>query len=144
MIDPSMVEVVTVDERYPTVEALQRKVVELESNLKTATDNWDYVRKNLSETRSQIAQLETYVKENHEYIADEVIEEITNIFGFSLTHEYDVTITVRWSGTVVAPIDYDMDDLSDALNISLDTAWQSSDIEVDVSEDDTDIEWSQS
>jgi len=128
----------------PTYEELQSKVISLESNLKSMTDNWEYARDRLRKRDNQVSDLESFLKENHSYMDSDHVEEIAGFFGIALERDYDVTITVVFSGTVSAPMGYDMDDLENDIQTSIENAYYgNSSITVDVSEDSVDIEWTE-
>ena len=147
MIDPSFG---TLTE-YPTVEKLEYKVLELNteinrlnSELEIATGDRDFWRDKYNARMNQIDSLEAYIKENFDYIDENVSQEIVDIFGFNITKDYDVTITVTFSGTVSVPLNYDMDNLENDLNASLESHYYSADVEADFSEDRMEIDWSES
>ena len=139
MIDPSF-DAVTVTPYPPT--PLEEKVADLEKQLKSATDNWEYARDRLQSRDRQVNELEDFLKSNHSDMDSEHVEEIAGIFGISLTVDYDVTINVTLSGTVTVPLDYDMDDLENDIQISVENGYYgNSDVDIDVSEDHMDIDW---
>lgn len=141
MIDPSF-DTATITPYPPT--PLEEKVADLEKQLKSMTDNYEYVRERLRKRDNQVDDLESFLKENHSAMDSDHVEEIAGIFGISLEKEYDVTITVTFSGTVSAPMDFDMDDLENEIQASIDTTYYSnSSITVDVSEDGMDIDWTE-
>jgi hypothetical protein len=67
------------------------------------------------------------------------VEEIAHIFNFTMTKTYDVTITVRFSGTVEVPLGYDIDNLENQLSASIDS-YYASDVELDLMEDQMEID----
>lgn len=147
MIDPSFG---TLTE-YPTVEKLEYKVLELNteinrlnSELEIATGDRDFWRDKYNARMTQIDSLEAYIKENFDYIDENVSQEIVDIFGFNITKDYDVTITVTFSGTVSVPLNYDMDNLENDLSANLESHYYSADVEADFSEDRMEIDWSES
>lgn len=146
MIDPSM-DTLT---EYPTVEKLEYKVLELNteinrlnSELEGATGDRDFWRDKYNARMTQIDSLEAYIKENFDYIDENVSQEIVDIFGFNITKDYDVTITVTFSGTVSVPLNYDMDNLENDLSASLEATYYS-DVESDFMEDRMEIDWTES
>jgi hypothetical protein len=59
-----------------------------------------------------------------------------------LERDYDVTITVTFSGIVSAPYDYDMDDLENDIQATLETHYYGNNsVTVDVSEDSMEIHY---
>jgi hypothetical protein len=91
-----------------------------------------------------IDNLEQYVKEQYDYIDEEISQSLVDIFGLSISKDYDVTVTVTFSGTVSVPLNYDMDSLENDLTASLESHYYSADIEADFSEDRMEIDWSES
>jgi hypothetical protein len=147
MIDPSMTDI---HPYPPTMQELEYKVLELNteinrlnSELEIATGDRDFWRDKYNARMTQIDTLEAYIKEQFDYIDEEVSQSIVDIFGFNITRDYDVTVTVTFSGTVSVPLNYDMDNLENDLNASLDSSFYA-DIEADFSEDRMEIDWSES
>ena len=138
MIDPSMAAALT---PYPLT-PLEEKVADLEKQLQQKTQNYDFVRDQLTIVRNQVAELENFLKANHSDMNDSHVEEIASIFNIQLEREYFVTITATFSGTVTAPIDYEMDDLENDLQATIDTHYYgNSSVYVDLSEDSMEIDW---
>lgn len=147
MIDPSMTDI---HPYPPTMQELELRVIELNteinrlnSELEGATGDRDFWRDKYNARMTQIDSLEAYIKENFDYIDENVSQEIVDIFAFEITKDYDVTITVTFSGTVSAPLNFDMDDLENHLNASLDASYYG-DVEADFSEDRMEIDWTES
>ena len=147
MIDPSMTDI---HPYPPTMQELEYKVIELNteinritSELEIATGDRDFWRDKYNARMSQIDSLEAYIKDQFDYIDEEVSQSIVDIFGFQITKDYDVTITVTFSGTVTVPLNYDIDSLENDLNASLDASYYG-DVEADFSEDRMEIDWSES
>ena len=143
MIDPSMDTMVT---PYPmTMQELEVKYRELEQALQRRTEDWEFVRQELTTARTQVYELEDYLKANYSDMDESHAEQIAAIFNIKLEREYFVTITATFSGTVSAPIDYDMDDLENDLQATIDTHhYGNSDVYVDLSEDRMEIDWQES
>ena len=142
MIDPSF-DTVTVDERYPTVEALQRKVDDLENKLSLKTQQWEFAGEALRNHAAQIARFEEALKHNEWDFDSDTLESLADFFDIELEREYDVTITVRWSGTVTAPMNFDMDDIENYLDIRIDTDYRTSDATIDLYQDDFEIDYTE-
>ena len=147
MIDPSMG---TLTE-YPTVEKLEQKVAELETDINRLNsevialrDDREFWREKYNARMAQIDNLQEYVKENFDYIDENVSQELVDIFGLEITRDYDVTVTVTFSGTVSVPMNYDMEGLENDLSASLESHYYSADVEADFSEDRMEIDWSES
>lgn len=146
MIDPSFdtVEISPEADLRLKVLDLEQKIVDLTNKAAAATDNWEYARDRLQKRDRQVAELEDFLKSNHSYMDESHVEEIAGIFGISLTVDYDVTITVTFSGTISAPMDYDMDDLENDIQAELTNSYYGNkDIDIDVSEDGMDINWTE-
>jgi nitrate/nitrite-specific signal transduction histidine kinase len=143
MIDPSFDTMVT---PYPmTMQELEVKYRELEQALQRKTQDWEFVRQELTTARTQVYELEDYLKANYSDMDESHAEQIAAIFNIKLEREYFVTITATFSGTVTAPIDYDLDDLENDLQATIDTHhYGNSDVYVDLSEDRMEIDWQES
>jgi hypothetical protein len=147
MIDPSMTDIhpfpPTMQELERTVEDLHIEInrlnIEIE-NLKTESAYW---RDRYNTRGGQIENLESYIKENFDYIDENVVQELVDIFALEISRDYDVEVTVKFSGTVSAPLNFDMDDLENHLNASLEVSYYA-DVEADFSEDNMEIDWSDS
>jgi hypothetical protein len=103
----------------------------------------DYWRGQTNNRQAQIDGLEMYLKENFDYIDENVTQELVDIFSLTITKDYEVEITVKFSGTVSAPLNFDMDDLENHLNASLEASYYG-DVEADFSEDHMEIDWTES
>ena len=162
MIDPSMdtVEItpeaeakltmmdlmqIQIDNLTTALEQEREKIVDLTNKAAAATDNWEYARDRLQSRDRQVYELEDFLKSNHSDMDESHVEEIAGIFGISLTVDYDVTINVTLSGTVTVPMDYDMDDLENDIQIRVENGYYgNSAVDIDVSEDHMDIDWEES
>jgi hypothetical protein len=147
MIDPSMTDI---HPYPPTMQELELRVIELNTEINRLTSeiealqsDRDYWRGQTNNRQAQIDGLESYLKENFDYIDENVTQELVDIFSLTITKDYDVEITVKFSGTVSAPLNFDMDDLENHLNASLDASYYG-DVEADFSEDHMEIDWSES
>jgi chromosome segregation ATPase len=147
MIDPSMT---NIHPYPPTMQELELRVIELNteinrlnSELENITADRDFWRGKAHEKQSMIDNLEEYIKDQFDYIDENISQSIVDIFGFNITKDYDVTITVTFSGVVTAPLNFDMDDLENHLNASLDASYYG-DVEADFSEDRMEIDWTES
>ena len=147
MIDPSMTNI----HLYPpTMQELELRVIELNTEINRLTSeiealqsDRDYWRGQTNNRQAQIDGLESYLKENFDYIDENVTQELVDIFSLTITKDYEVEITVKFSGTVSAPLNFDMDDLENHLNASLDASYYG-DVEADFSEDHMEIDWTES
>ncbi len=145
MIDPSFVDIT--DEELssltpysPTIQELEDKVAGLEKQLNIAKSNHEFNTKRLCHRDAQVGQLEDWLKENFDYIDADHANTLVEMFDLSITQDYEVIITARFSGIVSVPLGYDIDELENDLSISLDTHhYGNSDVVFDVSEDGVDI-----
>ena len=141
MIDPSF-DTAQVATPFTTTDLMQIQMDNLQKSLAQKTQNWEFVRQELTAVRNQVAELEDYLKANYSDMDESHVEQIASIFGIQLEREYFVTITATFSGTVTAPIDYDMDDLENDLQATIDTHhYGNSSVYVDLSEDRMEIDW---
>jgi hypothetical protein len=122
---------------------LNTEINRLTSEIEALQSDRDYWRGQTNNRQAQIDGLESYLKENFDYIDENVTQELVDIFSLTITRDYDVEITVTFSGTVSVPLNYDMDNLENDLNASLEATYYS-DIESDFSEDRMDIDWTES
>ena len=140
MIDPSMTDIHPFP---PTMQELERKYRDLEKQLASMEADRNFWQGKAHEKQSMIDNLEEYIKDQFDYIDENISQSIVDIFGFNITRDYDVTVTVTFSGTVSVPLNYDMDNLENDLNASLDASYYG-DVEADFSEDRMEIDWSES
>jgi outer membrane murein-binding lipoprotein Lpp len=140
MIDPSMTDIHPFP---PTMQELETKIDQLNNALASMTADRDFWQGKAHERQLMIDNLEEYVKDQYDYIDENISQSLVDIFGLTITKDYDVEITVTFSGTVSVPLNYDMDNLENDLNASLEATYYS-DIESDFSEDRMDIDWTES
>ena len=146
MIDPSF-DTLTPEQIHPfppTMQELEQKYRDLEKKLADVESDRDYWRGQTNNRQAQIDGLEEYLKENFDYIDENVVQSLVDIFSLTITKDYDVTVTVTFSGTVSVPLNYDMDNLENDLNASLESHYYSADVEADFMEDRMEIDWSES
>jgi hypothetical protein len=146
MIDPSFdtQPVETVPPFPPTMQELETKIDQLSNALASMTADRDFWQSRAHDRQMMIDNLEQYVKEQYDYIDEEISQSLVDIFGLSISKDYDVTVTVTFSGTVSVPLNYDMDNLENDLSASLESHYYSADVEADFSEDRMEIDWSES
>ena len=150
MIDPSFVDIT--DEELssltpysPTMQELQERIADLEKQLSMKTQQWEFAGASLQKRVAQVEQLEDWLKENFDYIDSDHANTLVEMFDLSITQDYEVTITARFTGIVSVPLGYDIDELENDLSVSLDTHhYGNSDVVFDVSEDGIDIVWTDS
>ena len=152
MIDPSFVDIT--DEELaqgnpfitpypPTVKELEEKVADLENKLRYANEHWEIARQRIQTFTNQINNFENALKHNEWDFDSDTLESLADFFSIELNREYDVTITVRWSGTVTAPMNFDMDEIENYLDIRIDTDYRTSDATVDLYQDDFEVDWTE-
>jgi chromosome segregation ATPase len=134
----------------PTMQDLERAVVDLtteinrlNSEVEALQSDREFWRGKANERMLMIDNLEEWLKEQQNYIDEEFIQSLVDIFGLELTQDYDVQVTVTFSGTVTAPLGYDMDELENALEARLDASYYAGDLVVDFMEDSMDIDWTE-
>ena len=148
MIDPSFVditdeELATPSPYPPTMQELEIKVADLENKLQFANEHWEIARQRIQTFTNQINSFESALKDNEWDFDQDTLESLADFFGIELNREYDVTITVRFSGTVTAPMNFDMDDIENYLDIRIDTDYRTSDLTVDLYQDDFDLDYTE-
>lgn len=121
---------------------LQDKIVDLEKRLDTANSNWEFSRTRIMEYVNKVESLETFIKDNHSFMDEDHVTAICEIFDIVLSQDYDVTVTVTFSGTVSVPLGYDMDNLENDLRAELSSTY-GNDVEADLYEDSMDIDYSE-
>ena len=127
----------------PTYAEMKAKVDDLEKQLEQkTTDHQFVVERNQTLTR-QINSFEGALKNNEWDFDSDTLESLADFFDIELQREFDVTITVRWSGTVTAPMNFDIDDLENYLDIRIDTDYRTSDATVDLYQDDFEVDWTE-
>ena len=141
MIDPSF-DTATVSTYPPTMEDLEKSLSEAADKIVSLEKTIEYYKDHYTKHVMNIGALEDYIKENHDYIDADVIENLVDIFGFTITKDYEVEITVKFSGTITAPLDFDMDELENALTAEIAISYYS-DLEGDISEDSMEIDWTE-
>ena len=141
MIDPSF-DTVTVDERYPTVEALQQKVADLENKLSFKTQSWEFASEQVRKYAAQVDSFEQELKANPWDFDGETLNDLARFFDITLEREYMVEVNVKFSGSVTVPMDYDIDDLENDLSAELTQSYYAnSSVTVDFMEEDMEISY---
>ena len=146
MIDPSFVDIA--DEElssltpYPTVEKLEQKVADLENKLSSKTQQWEYASTQLQRRVAQIDAFEEALKFNGWDFDSATLDDLAGYFDITLQREYMVEITVRFSGNVTVPMDYDIDDLENELQADLSKQYYGNhSVELDFMEDGMEISY---
>ena len=143
MIDPSFDTAPVTMTEYVTVEGLETKVDQLNNALASMTADRDFWQARAHDRQMMIDNLESYVKEQYDYIDEEISQSLVDIFGLEISKDYDMTVTVTFSGTVSVPLNYDMDDLESSLDARLEFSYYA-DGTADFVEDKMEIDWSES
>jgi len=144
MIDPSFDgEVATITPHPPTMQELEVKIDQLNNALASMTADRDFWQARAHDRQMMIDNLEQYVKDNFDYIDEDVSQRIVEIFDLEITKEYDVQVTVTFTGTVAAPLNFDMDNLENELEPNLGVSFYADGIQVDFMEDRVEVEWSE-
>ncbi len=126
----------------PTIQELQQRITDLETTLAKITIDRDFWQGKAHERMAMIDSLEEWLKDQFNYIDENITQSLVDIFGLEIKKEYDVQVTVTFSGVVTAPLGYDMDDLAESLDARLDASYFG-DLEADFSEDNIDIDWTE-
>ena len=142
MIDPSFADTIT--PYPPTMQELEQRVAMLTNELAAMENDRNFWQGKAHERMLMIDNLEEWLREQYNYIDEEFVQSLVDIFGLTITKEYDVEVTITYSGTVTAPLGYDMDELENALEARLDSSYYAGDIIVDFSEDSMNIDWRES
>ena len=143
MIDPSFDgEVATITPYPPTIQELETKVADLEKQLQFMENDRNFWQEKARDRIRMIDNLEEWLKEQHQYLDEDTVQSLVDIFGIELTQEYDVQVTVTFSGTVSVPLNFDMDDLENSLDARLEFSYYA-DGTADFMEDQMDIDWTE-
>jgi hypothetical protein len=141
MIDPSF-DTAVIAPHPLTMKELEDKYRDLENKLSLKTQSWEYVSTQLQRRVAQIEAFENELKHNSWDFDYSTLSDLASYFDIMLDREYGVTITVTFSGTVSVPMDYDMDDLENDLQASIDTHhYGNSDVVIDFMEDSMEIDY---
>ena len=145
MIDPSF------DTNTPTMESvenfltrneLEAKVADLENKLSLKTQQWEYAGEQVRKYAAQVDSFEEALKFNGWDFDSATLEDLAGYFDITLQREYMVEITVRFSGNVTVPMDYDIDDLENDLNADISKGYYSNhSVEIDFMEDGMEISY---
>ena len=138
MIDPSFD---TVVHPYPpTMQELEVKYRDLENKLDMKTQQWEYAGGELRKRIAQIESFEDALKNNGWDFDSATLEDLAGYFDIVLQREYMVEITVRFSGNVTVPMDYDIDYLENELNADISKGYYSNhSVEIDFTEEGMEI-----
>jgi hypothetical protein len=108
------------------MQELERKIVDMQANIDTLESKlWDmtasmeYHRLDATRYSNYINSFENALKENSWDFDAETMNDLASYFDINLEREYTVDITVRFSGTVTVPRDYDIDYLENDVVASI-------------------------
>ena len=140
MIDPSFD---TVVHPYPpTMKELEERYRDLEQALARKTEQWEVASSQLQKRVAQIESFEEALKFNGWDFDSATLEDLAGYFDIVLQREYMVEITVRFSGNVTVPMDYDIDDLENELSAEITKSYYGdANVEVDFMEDGMEISY---
>lgn len=138
MIDPSFDTVVT---PYPmTMQELEERLNNLQIIHDKNLESLEFTRERIQKFSAQIDAFEEALKHNEWDFDSATLEDLAGYFDITLQREYMVEITVRFSGNVTVPMDYDIDDLENELNAEISKGYYSnSSVEIDFMEEEMDI-----
>lgn len=144
MIDPSFdtVEITPEADARLTAMDLQMKVADLENKLSLKTQQWEFAGEQLRKRVAQIEAFEDALKFNGWDFDSATLEDLAGYFDIVLQREYMVEITVKFSGNVTVPMDYDIDDLENELSAEISKQYYgNSSVEIDFMEDGMEISY---
>ena len=146
MIDPSFVDVTDAEVANPyppTMEELERNIAKLKNDLELAESSRDGYAAMYTNLQQKVDQLEFWIRDQYDYIDEEITQSLVDIFCFEITKEYDVQITVTFTGTVEAPLNFDMDTVEDQFEFSAQPSYYADGIQADLMEDNVKVDWSE-
>ena len=128
---------------YPmTMQELEIKYRDLENSLARKTEQWEYASTQLQRRVAQIDAFEEALKYNGWDFDSATLEDLAGYFDILLQREYMVEITVKFSGNVTVPMDYDIDDLENELQADLSKQYYGNhSVELDFMEDGMEISY---
>lgn len=148
MIDPSFDPAIPVGNlsvyelQDARIKELEQKVADLGNKLSLKTQQWELSGEYVRKYDAQVARFEEALKNNEWDFDYETLSDLAGYFDITLEREYSVEITVRFSGNVTVPMDYDIDDLENDLQATIDTHhYGNSDVVVEFSEDSMEIDY---
>jgi hypothetical protein len=145
MIDPSFDNITSTMESvddFLTRSELVVKIADLENKLSLKTQQWESASRQLQNRVAQIESFENELKANPWDFDGETLNDLARFFDITLEREYMVEVTVKFSGSVTVPMDYDIDDLENDLNAELTQSYYAnSSVTVDFMEEDMEISY---
>ena len=147
MIDPSFTDVTDAEVANPymviATENLRDEIAKLKNDLELAESNRDGYAAMYTNLQQKVDQLEFWIRDQYDYIDEEITQSLVEIFDLEIAKEYDVQVTVTFTGTVAAPLNFDMDNLENELEPNLGVSFYGNDIQADFMEDRVEVEWSE-
>jgi hypothetical protein len=140
MIDPSMT-TLEVTPLPSDIQELEQKVARISNELTHLTNDRDYWKCLANERSGKIGLLEEYIKDNFNYLDADVVNALTEMFDLEIMKEYDVEVTIRFTGTIEAPLGFDMDELENNLDAHLNVSYYADSMSGEFSEDSVEIDY---
>lgn len=136
MISPQMVTDI-VSPYPPTMQELERKVADLENEIIALRSLRSLHESNLERLRDYLIE-----ETKHSDLDEDAAEHIASIMHIELTKEYYYTATVRFSGTVMAGPNDDVEEMISNMNYDMNGSYHTDvDFQLDdVTVDDVDID----
>lgn len=149
MIDPSMTDILLSDETpislpmaVEKIKARDERIADLENKLSLKTQQWEFAGEQVREYAAQIESFEAALKENEWDFDGDTLQSLADFFNLTLEREYMVEITVRFSGVVAVPMDYDIDNLENELSAEISKSYYSnSAVDIDFMEEHMEISY---
>jgi len=149
MIDPTFVDITDAEVAtnpynvIASAEELERQIAQLKNDLEIAESRRSNYANMYTKLQEKVDELEEYIRDNFDYMDEEVSQRLVEIFDLDISKEYDVQVTVTFTGTVKAPLNFDMDTLEDILEPSLSVSYYENDVDAEFSEDRVEVDWSE-
>ena len=90
----------------------------------------------------QVNSFESALKRNEWDFDGDTLIDLASYFDITLEREYMVEITVKFSGNVTVPMDYDIDDLENELSAEITKSYYGdANVEVDFTEEGMEISY---
>ena len=129
----------------PTRDELSLRINTLEREVERLGNVNESLGSDIRRKAGMISEFEDRLKEvvEEQGIDNDLAKEFADIFEFSFTKTYNITITATWSGTVEVPFGADVDDLSVQVDYPT-TNYDSDEFDLNVDEDGVEIETTES
>lgn len=148
MIDPSFDTVVPVSDmsvyalQDARIKELEQQIAELKSALELRRNDVQMLTGSCRGYAAQVESFERELKANPWDFDGETLRDLARFFDITLEREYSVEITVRFSGNVTVPMDYDIDDLENDLSAEIIKSYYGdANVEVDFMEEGMEISY---